>query len=80
VSNVTNALIFGAAVLGFATAFLAFLQSRQNSKRIGEVHVLINSRMTDALSRIQQLTTSLQQQGIDIPDDPSLRQVDNGVS
>jgi len=39
------------AGLGFTTlaSFASFLKSRQNSRMIAEVHLIINSRMTELL-------------------------------
>ena len=57
-------------VLTFATALLGFLQSRRNTARIGEVHVLVNSQLHAVLDRVEQLKGTLTAAGIDVPDKP----------
>lgn len=38
---------------------------------VGKVHVLVNSRMTAVLERVDQLTEALERSGIDVPPDPN---------
>jgi hypothetical protein len=69
---ITNYIILATAILSFIAAAIAAFTSRENKKHIAEVHVVMNSRMSDALSRIEQLGNALQSRGIVIPNDPNL--------
>ena len=69
----TDYIILATAILSLFAAAIAAVRGWQNSKQIAEVHVIMNSRMTDALSRIEQLTKALQADGVIIPDDPNLK-------
>jgi hypothetical protein len=51
------------AILGFLAAVLAFLQSRRNTGKIEEVHILVNGR-------VAQLKQALENAGIAVPDNP----------
>jgi hypothetical protein len=70
---VTDYIILVTAILSLIAAGVGAVRSFHNSRQIQEVHLIINSRMTDALSRIEQLGNALQSSGISIPDDPSLK-------
>ncbi len=39
-------------------------------RKIQQVHVIVNSRMTRKLNRIEQLTTALLGEGVQVPEDP----------
>ena len=54
-------------VLTFGTAVLGFLQSKRNTAKIGEVHVLVNSQLTAMMKRVDQLTGVLQGAGLEVP-------------
>jgi hypothetical protein len=69
----TQYVILATAFLSLLAAAGAAYRSWQNSRSIAEVHVSVNSRMTDALRRIEQLASVLQERGINVPDDPSLK-------
>jgi hypothetical protein len=68
----TAALSLAAAIIGAARSFYNSSQIKHNSSQIQEVHLVMNSRMTAALSRIEQLGDALQKSGVTIPPDPSL--------
>jgi hypothetical protein len=55
------------AILSLATAILGII----NRKKIAEVHVLVNSQLTTVMTRVAQLTKSMEDQGAVIPDGPS---------
>ena len=57
---VTGLVAFGTALVGFLTVL----------KRIKEVHVIVNSRMTTVLARVDQLTEALEGSNTDVPEDP----------
>jgi hypothetical protein len=59
------------AALSFGTAALAWRRSRGNSSQIEEVHVLVNQKMTDVKDRVDQLTSTMDDAGLEIPDDPA---------
>ncbi len=65
-------IILVTAILSLIAAALGAYSSMRNTRMISEVHVLMNSRMDDALTRIQQLGKALQESGVSIPDDPHL--------
>jgi hypothetical protein len=70
---VTDYIILVTAVLSLAAAAIGTVRSFHNSRQIQEVHLVMNSRMTAALSRIEQLGEALQKSGVTIPPDPSLK-------
>lgn len=60
--------------LTFLTALLGYLQSRrnhgkiaENSRQLGEVHVLVNSRLTAVIDRVTVLTAALSDAGVQVP-------------
>lgn len=57
---------------GLLTAITVLIATLKNGQKIGATHDLVNSRMTDALRRINQLANTIAQAGIVIPDDPSI--------
>jgi DNA anti-recombination protein RmuC len=63
-----NWIILATAVLGFLSAALAALQGRQNKAKIAEVHVLVNSQFRAVLDRVAQLTGTLEQAGVAVPE------------
>jgi hypothetical protein len=66
-----NALVVITACTAFVTAATTLFATLRNYKRIQEVHVLVNSRMTDVLARVDQLTLALEVEGKDVPVDPN---------
>ena len=60
-----------AAVISAGAALVAAIGTFGNRKRISEVHVLVNQRMTDVQARVAQLTDKLQDEGKDVPPDPA---------
>jgi hypothetical protein len=59
------------ALAACVTAAAAAYGSWRNGKKIGEVHVMVNSRLDAALDRIDQLTESLEGSDTVVPDDPN---------
>ena len=55
------------ALVVLATAVLGFIQTRNVKKQLTEVHVLVNSRLTSVLERVEQLSQRLDEEGIEIP-------------
>lgn len=63
------------ALLVAAAGFVATLRNgkaqadtgKKQSDALGVVHVLVNSRMTDAMDRIEQLAKTLEDKGITVP-------------
>ena len=55
-------------VITFATTLVGFLQSLRNSRKISEVHVLVNSQLAAVLARVTQLTGTLTDAGLDVPE------------
>ena len=64
-------LALGAGALAFVTALVTLLVSIQNSRRIEQVHVIVNSRMTAVLERVGQLTAALEGSDTAVPIDPN---------
>jgi hypothetical protein len=56
-----------AAAAGLAATVLGFI----NRKKIAEVHVLVNSQLTEVLKRVSQLSHTLTNAGVDIPPPPA---------
>lgn len=54
------------ALVGLAGAIIALLIELQ--KGMDEIHVLVNTRMREALTRIDQLHSALVDAGIEVPD------------
>lgn len=61
---------FATGVLALVTAAVTLFVSLRNSRKIEQVHVIVNSRMTSVLERVDQLTAALEAAGTDVPDDP----------
>lgn len=61
------------AVAACVTATAAWHKARQNNSQLQEIHVLVNSRLTEVCDRVGQLTQSLQAAGVEVPPDPSAR-------
>lgn len=59
--------LVGASII-LVTAVVGIIQTRYGRKEVREVHVLVNSQLTDVLNRVKQLEQELEQQGIAIPD------------
>jgi uncharacterized protein YoxC len=55
-------------ILAFVSIVIGFMQTR---KKVAEVHVLVNSRLTSVMSRVNQLVGVLEQHDIDVPPDPN---------
>lgn len=55
-----------AAVAGLAATILGLL----NRKKIQQVHVLVNSQLTQVLERVAQLSASMTEAGVTIPPPP----------
>jgi hypothetical protein len=59
--------VLAGVVLTFLTAVIGFLQTR---RKLTEIHVLVNSQLHDVLTRVTQLTGTLEAAGVDVPDPP----------
>ncbi len=59
-----------AALAGLGTAALGLVATWGNRRKIQEVHVIVNQRMTDVLARVDQLTAALEGSDTDVPADP----------
>jgi len=57
-------------LVGLLTAVTTYL-SVKNGRRIEQVHVIVNSRMTAVLERVDQLTEALEGSDTAVPPDPS---------
>lgn len=55
------------ALLAFLTAFIGFLASRKNGTKINEVHLLVNSQLSNVVDRVDQLKGVLAGYNIAIP-------------
>lgn len=62
VTLLTAAVVLAGAVVGYATKL---------RKEVQEIHVMVNSRMSEALNRIDQLDDLLRSEEIVIPADPA---------
>jgi hypothetical protein len=57
------------AALTFLTAVIGVWSTRQNRKKIAEVHVLVDGRMTTVLGRVAQLENTLVTADVEVPPD-----------
>ena len=57
------------AALTFLTAVTGVWSTRQNRKKIAEVHVLVDGRMTTVLGRVAQLEDALVTADVEVPPD-----------
>ena len=64
----TQWLVLAGIVITFATSLVGLWQTRTNQRKIGEVHVLVNSQLHAVLDRVAQLTETLTEAGVDVPD------------
>jgi len=60
-------LVLAGVVLTFLTAALGFAVSL---RKLQAVHVLVNSQLHDVLTRVAQLTDTLNAAGVDVPEPP----------
>jgi hypothetical protein len=65
-------IVLAGAVLTFGTALAGFIQSRRNTAKISEVHVLVNSQLQSVMDRVAQLTSVLEHAGVDVPPEPGM--------
>lgn len=73
-------LALAAAVVLLATAVAGWMaaraaraarrQTQQVGRQVQEVHLLVNSRLTAALARMEQLTEALKSAGVAVPPAP----------
>jgi hypothetical protein len=64
----TQWLVLAGILVTFATAVIGLRQTLVNQRKIGEVHVLVNSQLHAVLDRVAQLTETLTEAGVDVPD------------
>jgi hypothetical protein len=69
VTDLVRYSILTGSVLGFVTAIISLLATLRNFNKIDEVHVLVNSKYTDVVKRVDQLSLVLESHGIEIPKD-----------
>lgn len=43
------------------------LAARKSGRKVEEIHVLVNQRLTDVMDRVAQLKEALSEAGVDIP-------------
>jgi hypothetical protein len=73
--NTIASLLIGLGSFGaFVVGVLTVLKGRQNggkldeaASHLAEIHVMVNSQLTAALLRVDQLVTSMQQANVEIP-------------
>jgi short-subunit dehydrogenase involved in D-alanine esterification of teichoic acids len=70
--STTELLTLMTAVVVLITA-VATWRINQLAKAVQEVHVIVNSRMTAVLARVEQLTEALETSDTDVPVDPEER-------
>jgi hypothetical protein len=67
-----NWVTLSAVVMTFLTAVIGLVAGLGNRRKIAEVHVLVNSQLTDKIERVAQLTITLEKAGVDVPpEEPS---------
>lgn len=68
--NTAEWLAIIAVIPATVASITAVFISKANQNKIGEVHVLVNSKMSDALARAQQLVDLLNEKEITVPKPP----------
>ena len=68
-------LQLGITTVALLTAIFTLVGMVRTKKTVNEIHVLTNSRLTEVLDRVDQLTDALELSGVAVPDDPAT----NGV-
>jgi hypothetical protein len=67
-----------AGLSALVTALATLIATLRNSKKIRQVHVLVNGHLTDVLARVEQLTDALKGADVNVPRDPA-RPTDTGT-
>lgn len=63
----------GGLVLAFSVLVPTLRKTRENVAAVAEVHTMVNQQRTDMMRYQEALVAALQQGGIEIPEDASLR-------
>lgn len=71
---VAGLLLCGAVVI-IGLVIVVIYQTTRASGDLNDIHVLVNSRLTEVRDRVEQLTAVLEQAGIDVPDPPGGRPI-----
>jgi hypothetical protein len=58
------------AIITCVTAFLNLRSSKRNNRKIQEIHILVNSKFTTVVDRVDQLTKALEEARVDVPPEP----------
>lgn len=64
---VLSTIVLIMLVAGIASIFVNVSIARN----VKAIHVLVNSRMTSVLERVEQLTKVLEKSGVEVPPDPN---------
>jgi hypothetical protein len=64
---VTQWVVLAGVVVTFATSVVGFVSAH---RKIGEVHVLVNSQLTAVVERVSLLTATLERAGVEVPPEP----------
>jgi hypothetical protein len=62
-------LVLAGIVITFCTSVAGAVATLGNRRRIGEVHVLVNSQLTAVVDRVTLLTATLERAGVEVPPD-----------
>jgi hypothetical protein len=70
VSGISAWVVMGPVAVAAIGAVSAFVQGRQNARKITEIHVLVNSQLAAVIARVAQLRGTLEDAGVDVPEAP----------
>jgi hypothetical protein len=67
---VVSILTITGLVLAIAVSVMTLIRLFRTERKIQEVHVLVNSQLSKVLARVTQLTSTLEEADIEIPESP----------
>jgi hypothetical protein len=70
-SSVPNWVVAISALGACITGVLSYLKSRRNADALRVIHILVNRRLSDTVSRVEQLTEIIRAARIEVPPEPA---------
>lgn len=67
---VVSILTITGLVLAIAVSVMTLIRLFRTERKIQEVHVLVNSQLSKVLARVTQLTSTLEEADIEVPESP----------
>ena len=66
---VTSIISLTTGLMVLVTGLIGLLKSRETKQTMQEIHVLVNSRLSQSIERTDQLIALLKDKGIDVPEE-----------